>query len=176
MKNILFFFLLFSFGMLAQTSTTDFKSIDVEDTLKKENINKKENTNSIKIANKRKGYTGYNPFNEIWRSGNCDGDTDDNGTEYDCGTDPYDDTDSCTLNIIDFESHNFVLYPNPTTGMVFINTPKTIKEVFVHTLERQLVLKFNSNELDLRDIASGMYLVSIFAEDGSFTVKKLIKK
>ncbi len=43
------------------------------------------------------GYTGYDGTNTIWRAADCDGDGETNGTEHDCGSDPYDDSVQCTI-------------------------------------------------------------------------------
>jgi hypothetical protein len=81
------------------------------------------------------------------------------------------------------EAPQFNLYPNPTSGAVKVqldaNSRATRMLVTDLTgrllLERKLDLAENEIEIDLNDMATGLYLVQIEGAGGS-RVKKLVKQ
>ncbi|MFP3595201.1 T9SS type A sorting domain-containing protein [Chryseobacterium sp. SIMBA_029] len=69
-----------------------------------------------------------------------------------------------------------VIYPNPSTDFIKINSSNTIRNVEVFDLAgKRINLKVNNNMLNIRDLSSGLYLVNIETEGRNFT-KKFIKK
>jgi PKD repeat protein len=71
-----------------------------------------------------------------------------------------------------FEDGNFKIYPNPTTGQLYLsNAALNVKELAVYNTLGMLV----SKSLDLSGQASGMYIVKITAEEGSF-IRKVMKQ
>jgi len=70
------------------------------------------------------------------------------------------------------------IYPNPTTGLLFINpTTENIIRATVYDVLGKKVLQKNGNiqQLDLSLLESGMYFLSITTDEGAFT-KKIIKE
>lgn len=71
-----------------------------------------------------------------------------------------------------FNSDAFQIYPNPTTGQLYMSTAlSNVKEVSIYNALGMLV----SRKLDLSGHASGMYIVKITADEGSF-VRKVMKE
>ncbi len=75
---------------------------------------------------------------------------------------------------------NISLYPNPTTGDVFINSDRknSLFDVLVHDMVGQLVKqeKNVSNHCNISELPSGIYLVSVTdTETGKIIHSKLIK-
>lgn len=70
------------------------------------------------------------------------------------------------------------MYPNPTKGMLYINTVGTpISKIEILEVSGRLIREeINSTEgVDLSNLNSGLYYVKIFSGD-SFTIKRLIKE
>lgn len=78
------------------------------------------------------------------------------------------------------ENDNLVemmVYPNPVTNVININTEMAIDRVEIYNLQGQLV-KFVSNNpqtINVSDLASGTYMLNIVTEDG-LCVKKIVKE
>ena len=72
---------------------------------------------------------------------------------------------------------DFVLYPNPSNGVVYIASSESVKKVEARNITGQLVavLKLidNPTRLDLSNQPSGVYIISVFGDSG-VTSKKLV--
>jgi photosystem II stability/assembly factor-like uncharacterized protein len=85
-----------------------------------------------------------------------------------------------TISIADLSSLN--LYPNPTTGIFYLNTDKKIKSIEVYNLIGASVFKTNPNsninihEINLTNIPKGIYVVKISNETNSIQRKLIIEK
>lgn len=76
------------------------------------------------------------------------------------------------LATTDFDNGQFELYPNPTTGQLYLsNNTMTVKNIEVYNSLGVLVAK----DLDISRQATGIYVVKITAEEGSF-IRKIVKK
>ena len=59
------------------------------------------------------------------------------------------------------------LYPNPTSGILHIETSKAIKKIEVFDVLGQLVLSYgNEKQIDLSKLNSGLYLIRFTSENG----------
>ncbi|MEM9679678.1 MAG: T9SS type A sorting domain-containing protein [Bacteroidota bacterium] len=69
-----------------------------------------------------------------------------------------------------------MLYPNPTTDEVSIETNQPIDKVSVYNVKGQLVVTFNGHlkSYSIRDLNRGLYFLTIHSNNGS-TTQKLIK-
>lgn len=83
------------------------------------------------------------------------------------------------LGLDDNELINLLMFPNPTTGSIHINSDEVISKVAVYQLSGELVLEQSSNntslEMDLSDLNTGMYLVKVYGKDGAVSVKRISK-
>ena len=81
-----------------------------------------------------------------------------------------------TLSTITFDSQNNTVYPNPTTGLVTIQSNDVIESVkVIGMLGNVLKTYTNTNSIDLSDLSSGNYLVNIITANGETTTKKIVK-
>lgn len=83
------------------------------------------------------------------------------------------DVDLCTV-VHELKS-NLLIYPNPTSGIVFINTDNIESISVVNLLGSIVLTKNNSNNIDLSSLPKGSYVVSIKSDKNVF-VKQIIKK
>lgn len=81
-----------------------------------------------------------------------------------------------TLGLGEFETSTFVMYPNPSHGMVTINSSKAVQLVVVFNMIGQKVYAGKDANLDLSGKEDGIYLVQATFEDGTVITQKLIKK
>src|SRR6218665_4024 len=81
-----------------------------------------------------------------------------------------------TLGIDTPVKNTFSIYPNPATDFVAIQTDSEIKSVSVYNLLGQLVSTQKSKEINLSDMANGMYIFQINFENGEKAIQKILKK
>ncbi|OFZ10251.1 MAG: hypothetical protein A2338_02210 [Bacteroidetes bacterium RIFOXYB12_FULL_41_6] len=77
------------------------------------------------------------------------------------------------------EPDNFKIYPNPTSGSVFINAGKSVERLSVINMTgSEVIHQENLGEnarIDLSTLPSGLYFVRIYV-DGVFTTQKVVKE
>jgi hypothetical protein len=86
-------------------------------------------------------------------------------------------TATVTASAEDFFANNLKIYPNPTNGMINLSSTTTlINNVSVTDLNGRIVKSFNlsgisQTELNVSDLTSGMYFVSVETDLGKGTTK-----
>jgi hypothetical protein len=72
---------------------------------------------------------------------------------------------------------NSILYPNPTSGILFSNKNIKMERIQVYNFSGQLIYKIEKpeNEFDLSSLQDGSYFVRIETEEESY-VEKIVKK
>ncbi len=72
---------------------------------------------------------------------------------------------------------DFSVYPNPTTGILNIQSNKTIVQIEIHNLLGQLVLtNSNKNTIDISSVSQGVYFIKIMNENGNIGSQKVVKE
>jgi hypothetical protein len=72
---------------------------------------------------------------------------------------------------------NFTIYPNPSDGILNIESETAVNKISVFNLQgHQLFEKQNSNKIDLSHFMNGLYLIKIEDINGNIAVRRLIKK
>lgn len=76
-------------------------------------------------------------------------------------------------NDISIEKDYITIYPNPTSGLVFLNSIETIEKIELYNIQGDLLLikKDNLNELNLKEYENGLYLLNVFIEEEVSTIK-----
>jgi hypothetical protein len=81
-----------------------------------------------------------------------------------------------TLSNITFDTQNNSISPNPTTGLVTIQSNEAIESVKVIGLLGNVIKTYtNTNAIDLSDLNTGTYIVNIISSNGEVTTKKIVK-
>lgn len=80
------------------------------------------------------------------------------------------------LSTVENTLKNIQLYPNPTKGLVTIQSPENIQEVVVYNTLGQKVLSANSEIINLENLPSGIYLVKIKLDSQEIKTIKVIKQ
>ena len=88
------------------------------------------------------------------------------------------------LNNLDFNSSNFIVYPNPANGLFQIslkNNSETIQNVTIFNVLGKVVKKVeavNSNQtnINVSDLSSGVYMIEVATENNLKQIKKLVIK
>ena len=84
----------------------------------------------------------------------------------------------CFSGINDIGNYNagFSLYPNPTNGIVKINsTNQTIQSIKIYSLTSELLHEYFTSEFSIADLPEGIYIVAGQTDNGFF-YSKLIKQ
>jgi hypothetical protein len=81
----------------------------------------------------------------------------------------------CSIGIGELTDNDLVVYPNPTNGSVNVTSEFTIDKIEIYSMIGELVSTKNvtSNEVnvELQNLASGVYTLSVFANGGMKTVR-----
>jgi hypothetical protein len=81
------------------------------------------------------------------------------------------------LGIEENTTNLFSIYPNPTNGMLTINSTSTVSKITVYNNLGQLLLTSEkSNQINISSLSEGIYFVKIKDENGQTETKKIIKK
>ncbi|AXG72221.1 hypothetical protein KORDIASMS9_04489 [Kordia sp. SMS9] len=86
--------------------------------------------------------------------------------------------DFSTLSVEDTLLENLSVYPNPAVTTVNIKSPETrIERIEIYNVNGQMVKTQNTRleTIDVNNLQSGMYLMKLYSEEASKTIK-LIKK
>ena len=78
--------------------------------------------------------------------------------------------------IIEAESVNMTIYPNPTSDYITISCDEAIDEVVINAINGSEVIRTNSNEVDLSSLTPSMYFVNVMLQNGDVVRSKVIRK
>jgi len=83
-----------------------------------------------------------------------------------------------TLSSSYFSQNNLEvsLYPNPVRDILNIEIENDIQSIEIYNIQGQRVLSSNQNQINVSDLASGMYLVRIQDIDNNIVTKKIAVK
>lgn len=74
------------------------------------------------------------------------------------------------------QGKGFIIYPNPTSGVLNIDIPNNhIEKVILYDIHGKYLKNFNENNVDLSDFNSGIYFIKIFTSSNSVINSKVIK-
>ena len=90
------------------------------------------------------------------------------------------DTSTCSLNTLSFSQNDFIIYPNPSTGLFTIQAESMdVVQVTIVNVIGETVYQGVSNEgkllVDIKEVASGMYFVKLKTK-GGLIIKKIVKE
>ena len=72
--------------------------------------------------------------------------------------------------------HNTNVFPTQTTGLVYITTPYTVKNVKVYNMQGSLIKTItNSNTIDVANLINGLYVLEVNTLQG-ISIHKIIKE
>ena len=82
-----------------------------------------------------------------------------------------------TLSSSDFTQNNLEvkLYPNPVSNNLTVITEQENKTIKIYNIQGQKVKTSNQKQINVSDLAKGMYLVKIQDNENSISTKKFIK-
>jgi hypothetical protein len=70
-----------------------------------------------------------------------------------------------------------IIYPNPTNGVVNIESETSINKITVFNIQgNELLVEHSKNNLDLSNFLTGIYFIKIEDNKGEIIVKRLIKE
>ena len=77
-------------------------------------------------------------------------------------------------------SHNIKIYPNPTSGNIFINTQERLERVSIMNITGSEVFHLEdlqeTTQIDLSGLPTGLYFVKVQTTDGIFITRKVVKR
>ena len=86
----------------------------------------------------------------------------------------FDSNQKSTESIVESVAETTAIYPNPTSGMVYVDCDKSFDAV-VYNYQGQIVMRRNSNDgyVDLSSLTKGVYFLEI-RENNNVTIEKII--
>lgn len=80
------------------------------------------------------------------------------------------------LYVIDYNTGNFKLYPNPVSNILNIDSNKQIESLELYTLlGKKLLVTNNKNNINLSNLSAGVYFIKIIDESDNAKMHKIIK-
>lgn len=82
------------------------------------------------------------------------------------------------LSVVENDSENFKIYPNPVSDHLFINSEKPVigkMSIFSTSGQKILQMDGNASAIDVSSLSKGMYFLEIISEEG-ISLQKFIKK
>jgi hypothetical protein len=81
-----------------------------------------------------------------------------------------------TANTSDFNTLDFVVYPNPTSSLINVDGGELkLKNVVVYNLLGKKVMTSTKSELNLQSLVKGLYLLKVQVENGGVVTMKIVK-
>lgn len=81
------------------------------------------------------------------------------------------------LGVSDQDIMSFSIYPNPATGLISISGVDNIKSIKVYSILGSLEKEvFNTNQIDISELSSGIHLIKVDNGTGTVFTKKIIKQ
>jgi len=81
------------------------------------------------------------------------------------------------LSNLDFNlSNDFIVYPNPVSETLYIQTEEKIKKITLYSLDGRKLIENYSNSIHVKELPSGIFLVTIETENGKINNQRIIKK
>ncbi|RFN58423.1 T9SS type A sorting domain-containing protein [Marixanthomonas ophiurae] len=80
-------------------------------------------------------------------------------------------SEDCSLGISDLEEITFSIYPNPVTNTLILNTKLEYNNVKIYSIQGQLISEENTDEIDVSNLSSGIFFVSITVDGRTITQK-----
>lgn len=83
------------------------------------------------------------------------------------------------IGVNEFTAESLILYPNPTSGMLYLKIPASAGDVSVKVIDvlgRNINAPVRATDIDLSSYAPGMYLVSVSLADNRTITKRVIKQ
>lgn len=76
--------------------------------------------------------------------------------------------------VSNLDADEFILYPNPSSGDVFIESSHKIESIRIHDLMGAQVKEVGSSTFSVSELTSGIYLLNIRIESGQEAIKKIV--
>src|SRR5690606_3930680 len=73
--------------------------------------------------------------------------------------------------------HEVKMYPNPTSGLLYIESTQEVQSYEMYNLIGQQLLKGNfTGSIDMKDISKGTYIIRLTTPNGEVFTDKVIKE
>ena len=75
------------------------------------------------------------------------------------------------------EAADVKVYPNPASGVVYIQSPAAVRVVISSMDGRKIIDRDNATKIDISKLTNGLYVITVFDESGTqIKVEKLTKE
>ena len=81
-----------------------------------------------------------------------------------------------TSNVLEIESNDVEIYPNPANDVITVKGEVASIEIYDLVGKCVKTVWKNMEEIRISDLSSGLYMMRIFTPNGNIVTKKFIKK
>ncbi len=82
---------------------------------------------------------------------------------------------SGNMGVSDLNPSKISVYPNPTNGIVYVNSKEKVNKLELYNLNGQKIKETNSVELNLNELPKGIYILKINLENKTTQTVKVVK-
>jgi len=85
---------------------------------------------------------------------------------------------NCALSVDDVTNSalDVVVFPNPTSDFLTLDSSLQIKNVEFFTLKGEKVKETTSSRIDMSEMSVGLYLINVYLDNGKMITKKILKE
>ncbi|MCR9183082.1 MAG: T9SS type A sorting domain-containing protein, partial [Flavobacteriaceae bacterium] len=81
------------------------------------------------------------------------------------------------LSIAENETNSYQIYPNPTSGILYVESKYPVSSISIYTtLGQKIQATLENNQIDFSKIQKGVYLLKIEGGNGHSHIHKILKK
>lgn len=84
--------------------------------------------------------------------------------------------ETLSIDLFTTSENDILIYPNPTNGILKINSKEGIKSISFYNIQGKLIFKEKTNSIDLSKFPKGLYLAKIITKNNKSFTKKIIRK
>ncbi|MCP4522174.1 MAG: T9SS type A sorting domain-containing protein, partial [Cytophagales bacterium] len=85
-------------------------------------------------------------------------------------------TRTVVSNITDVQETSVSVYPNPVSNQLVVTSDIAIESVTIQSLSGSVLVKTNESTIQVENLVSGIYVVSIVHVDGTITTTRFVKQ
>ncbi|QOD61718.1 T9SS type A sorting domain-containing protein [Polaribacter haliotis] len=85
------------------------------------------------------------------------------------------DTTTLSINETKFKDDKLEVFPNPSSNFIEIKTSANIKEICIYNTLGQRKIKQKIRKIDVSELNSGVYILSVITSNGKKEIRKFIK-
>jgi len=85
-------------------------------------------------------------------------------------------TNCASLGVNDYELNAITIYPNPVNNTLNIQLEETLEKIELYSALGRKVLESTNSSVNVSNLASGIYLLKVYTQNGKVGIKRIVKE